>query len=73
MCLLVSHKKFLKSFPILIYVKQVTSRVGPFFTQGYNVNNLGNGLLNKTKYLVIETEIFKAFPHTSQCKTSDRD
>ena len=50
--LLVSHKKIFKVFPIWVYVKQVT------LGQCHNVNNLGKGPLNKTKYQMSKAKDF---------------
>ena len=38
-------RRFLKFFPIWVYVKQVTPGAGPFLTPGYNLNNFGRGPL----------------------------
>ena len=36
-----------------------------FWPHGCNVNNLGKGPLNKTKYQMSKAKIFKLFPHMS--------
>ena len=43
-----TQENFLKFLPIWVYVKQVTPTTGLFLPQGYNVNNLGKGLQDKT-------------------------
>ena len=54
---LVSHKTIFRVFPIWVYVKWPLGQ-GHFWSQGYNLNNLGKGPLDKTKYQMSKAKAF---------------
>ena len=57
-------------FHVLHYIslfKHVTPGAGPFWSEGYNLNNLGKALGLK----VLDKKFFSCFPYISLCKTSD--
>ena len=43
---------------MLIYVKHVGRRAGPFWPKGYNLNNLGRGTLDEATYQISKTGAF---------------
>ena len=51
-------KRFLKFFPVWLYVKEVTPGAGPFLPQGYNLNNFGRGPLDEATYQISKTWAF---------------
>ena len=73
---MVSDKIFFYVFPIEAYVKHLTPQPGHFWSQGYNLNKLGRGLLGDAKYkgsmpCSFRQDFFHIFPIISLCKTCD--
>ena len=46
------RRRFLKFFPICVYVKQVAPGKRHFLPQGYNLRNLGSGPLDEVTYQI---------------------
>ena len=51
-------RRFLKVFPMLVYVKHVGSGRGQLWPQGYNLNKLARGLLDEATYQISKTWAF---------------